>query len=291
MWAAVAAALVLLAVSWRQGSFDPSWLGKFARPRIPLDDARFLIVGLTQDENRTDTIMVVQWDDRRGQARILGVPRDIGVPITGVGTTKIVHAYATGGIGRTRIAVGRELGIAIPHYFVFSLPALRHLVDLIGGVPLTVEKRMTYVDNKQGLNIDLYPGPQVLDGAHAEQYVRFRADRDSDIGRIGRQQHFLRATLSAVRQPQVWVRLPQIIAIARSEVATDLTSSQMLEWVRRVEGLTPDAISAYAITGHNVKQYDALMRMTLDFWDPNMDDLHAKVHWLLTGEIPPTVEP
>jgi anionic cell wall polymer biosynthesis LytR-Cps2A-Psr (LCP) family protein len=189
------------------------------------------------------------------------------------------------------LAVARALGITIPHYFVFSLPALRHIVDLIGGVSLTVEKRMTYVDHKQGLFIDLYPGPQVLDGAHAEQYVRFRADRDSDIGRIHRQQHFLRAALDEAHRPQVWVRLPQIIVAARSEVATDLTSSQLLEWVRRVEGLNPDAISAYAIAGQNVKQYDALMRMTLDFWDPNVDDLQAKVHWLLTGEIPPSTEP
>ena len=287
----ITAALALLLLTWPQVLFEPPARPGTARRLVPLDDARFLIVGLTQDENRTDTIMVVQWDDRHGKARILGVPRDIGVPIPGIGTTKIVHAYATGGIGRTRLAVARALGVLIPHYFVFSLPALRHIVDLIGGVPLTVEKRMEYTDRKQGLVIDLYPGPQVLDGARAEQYIRFRADRDSDIGRIRRQQHFLRAALASVHRPQVWFRLPQIIVAARAEVATDLTSAQLLEWLHRVEGLSPDAISAYTITGQNVRRWDALERMTLDFWDLNPDDMRAKIHWLLTGEIPPSTEP
>jgi hypothetical protein len=61
--------------------------------------------------------------------------------------------------------------------------------------------------------------------------------------------------------------------------------------LRRLEGLSPDALSAYTITGQNVRQWDALERMTLDFWDPNPDDMRAKIHWLLTGEIPPTPEP
>lgn len=255
------------------------------------DDGRFLVVGLTQDQNRTDTIMVVQWDDLHKQARILSLPRDTGVQIAGIGVTKIVHAYATGGIGRTRVAVSRELGVPIPHYFVFSLPALRHLVDRIGGVSVTVEKRMVYSDRKQGLYINLYPGTQVLDGAHAEQYLRFRHDNEADIGRIRRQQQFFGATLTTIRRPHNWVRLPWIVLAARGEVESDLTSSQLLDWVRRAEGLTPEAISAYTVGGRSVRRRDALERMTLDFWEPDRKDLRAKVHWLLTGEPPPNQEP
>lgn len=255
---------------------------------VAADDARFLVVGLTQDQNRTDTIMVVQWDDLHKQVRILSLPRDTGVQIAGIGITKIVHAYATGGVGRTRIAVSKELGMPIPHYFVFTLPALRHLVDRIGGVAVTVEKRMVYTDRKQGLYINLYPGPQVLDGVHAEQYLRFRHDNDADIGRIRRQQQFYGATLTTLRRPQNWVRLPWIVMAARGEVETDLSNAQLLEWVRRAEGITPEGIVGYTVGGRPVRKRDALARMTLDFWEPDRNDLRAKVHWLLTGE-PPTL--
>jgi LCP family protein required for cell wall assembly len=258
---------------------------------VPHGDERFLIVGLTQDQHRTDTIMVAQWDAARHQARVLGIPRDIGVIIPRIGFTKLVHAYSTGGVGRTRVATAKLLGVPIAHYFVFSIPALRHLVDLIGGVPLVVEKRMVYHDREQGLFINLQAGPQILDGAHAEQYVRFRNDPDGDIGRIRRQQYFLRAALQAVHRPAVWVRLPQIIGAARAELGTDLTSEQLLGWVHEIDHLTPDAVSAQTIEGRPATLFDSVMGMQLSFWQPDMDDLRAKVRWLLTGELPPPPKP
>ena len=235
---------------------------------MPHGDERFLIVGLTQDLHRTDSIMVAQWDAAHGQARILGIPRDIGVTITGVGFTKLVHAYATGGVGRTRAAVVTLLHVPVAHYFVFSLPALRHLVDLVGGVSIDVEKRMLYNDREQGLFIDLQPGTQMLDGVHAEQYLRFRNDPEGDIGRIRRQQHFLRADLG-----------------------TDLTSEQLLIWIYDVNHLGPDAVSAQSIEGHPENLFDSVMRMPLSFWVPDITDLRVKVRWLLTGELPPLPKP
>ncbi len=258
---------------------------------IPRGDARFLVVGLTQDRRRTDTIEVIQWDDGHHQVRILGVPRDINITIPGVGTTKIVHAYATGGIGRTRLAIQRLLNVPIAHYVVFSLPAMRHVVDLIGGVPITVEKRMAYTDREQQLFINLYPGPQVLDGTHAEQYLRFRHDPEGDIGRIRRQQQFVRAAVAQTHKPLVFARLPQIIQAGRADIDTDLTASQILGWVHRAQPLTPGEISAATIGGHPATLYDALVRARLDFWTPDPDDLRAKVRWLMTGMVLPDPRP
>jgi LCP family protein required for cell wall assembly len=253
---------------------------------IPRGDARFLVVGLTQDRQRTDTIEVIHWDDVHHKVRILGVPRDINITLPGVGTTKLVHAYATGGIGRARAATVRLLNVPIAHYVVFSLPAMRHIVDLIGGVPINVEKRMVYTDRLQGLFINLYPGPQVLDGAHAEQYLRFRHDPEGDIGRIRRQQLFLRAAVAQTHKPSVMIHMPQIIQTARADVDTDLTTSQVLGWLERVQPLKPEQISAESIDGRPAVLYDSLARQRLDFWVPTQEDLRAKVRWLLTGVLP-----
>jgi LCP family protein required for cell wall assembly len=230
--------------------------------------------------------MVTQWDEANHQERILGVPRDIGVTLPGIGATKLEHAYATGGIGRARAAVINLLNIPVAHYVVFSLPAMRDIVDLLGGVPILVEKRMVYTDRQQGLFINLRPGEQVLDGARAEQYLRFRNDPEGDIGRIRRQQQFVRAALVAARRPSVWMRIPRIIETVRTEVETDLTSSQILGWVHRVDRLSPEAVSAYTIEGRPLLVWDNLARMKLDFWLADPDDLHAKVRWLLTGILP-----
>lgn len=253
---------------------------------IPRGDARFLVVGLTQDRLRTDTIEVIHWDDAHHRVRILGVPRDINVSLPGISNTKLVHAYSTGGIGRARAAVVRLLNVPIAHYVVFSLPAMRHIVDLLGGVPIAVEKRMVYTDREQGLFINLYPGYQVLDGAHAEQYLRFRHDAEGDIGRIRRQQVFLRAAVAQTHKPSVMVRMPQIIETARADVETDLTASQVLGWLERVQPLKSEQITAESIDGRAAVLYDTLARQRLDFWVPNQEDIRAKVRWLLTGVLP-----
>jgi hypothetical protein len=149
-----------------------------------------------------------------------------------------------------------------------------------------VEKRMVYTDHEQGLFINLYPGPQVLDGAHAEQYLRFRHDFEGDIGRIRRQQHFLRAAMAQVHKPAVIVRLPQIIETAHGDVLTDLTTSELLGWMQRVQPLTPDEVTAASIDGRPAVLYDNLARMRLDFWVPDPHDLRAKVRWLISGVSP-----
>jgi polyisoprenyl-teichoic acid--peptidoglycan teichoic acid transferase len=259
------------------------------RPRaaaVPRGDARILVLGLTQDNRRTDTIEVAQWDDAHRRVRLLGIPRDIDVTLAGIGTTKLAHAYATGGVGRARAVVVGLLKVPIAHYVVFSLPAMRHVVDLIGGVPIDVEKRMVYTDRLQHLVIDLYPGVQVLNGERAEEYLRFRHDAEGDIGRIRRQQHFLRAAMAQIRKPVTALRLPGIIRMARAYVQTDLTASQILDWVRRVKPLTPADVGTESIGGTPAALYDALERARLDFWVPNPDDLRAKVRWLVTGAVP-----
>ncbi|HKX17000.1 MAG TPA: LCP family protein [bacterium] len=253
---------------------------------IPRGDARFLVVGLTQDRMRTDTIEVIHWDDAHHRVRILGVPRDINVSLPGISNTKLVHAYSTGGIGRARAAVVRLLNVPIAHYVVFSLPAMRHIVDLLGGVPVNVEKRMVYTDREQGLFINLYPGYQVLDGAHAEQYLRFRHDPEGDIGRIRRQQAFLRAAVAQTHKPALVVRMPQIIQTARADVETDLTASQVLGWLERVQPLKPEQITTESIDGRAAVLYDTLARQRLDFWVPSQEDIRAKVRWLLSGVLP-----
>jgi polyisoprenyl-teichoic acid--peptidoglycan teichoic acid transferase len=250
---------------------------------VPQGDNRFLILGLTQDNRRTDTIEVVQWDAAQHEVRILGIPRDIPFTLPGVGRTKLVDAYATGGAGRARVMVARLLGIPIAHYVVFSLPAMRQAVDLIGGVPLDVEKRMIYTDRQQHLFINLYPGRQILNGAAAEEYLRFRHDSEGDIGRIRRQQHFLRAMAARIRASSIFMRLPALIQVGRKYVQTDLTSSEMLGWLRRVGPLTPGEISSQSIAGKPAVLYDALAHERLDFWAPNEDDLRAEVRWLSTG--------
>jgi anionic cell wall polymer biosynthesis LytR-Cps2A-Psr (LCP) family protein len=81
---------------------------------------------------------------------------------------------------------------------------------------------MNYVDNTQGLVIDLQPGVQTLRGRDLEGFLRFRHDEMGDIGRIERQQLALQALFRKLTRPEQLVRLPMLLALAGKDVQTNL---------------------------------------------------------------------
>uniref|UniRef100_UPI0023F42588 LCP family protein n=1 Tax=Selenomonas noxia TaxID=135083 RepID=UPI0023F42588 len=138
-----------------------------------------------------------------------------------------------GGEQLTQRTVEDFLGIRIDHYIIVNIHAFQKIVDAIGGIDIDVEKRMYYEDpwdDDGGLIIDLRPGMQHMDGKTAVTYVRYR-DEEGDIGRVKRQQKFMRACMDAVTTPAILPRLPGIIASVIDSVKTDLSVRQMLEFI------------------------------------------------------------
>jgi LCP family protein required for cell wall assembly len=179
------------------------------------------------DGERTDTMMLVRVAD--GETRILSIPRDTLVQMEGHGDSKINSAYTYGGTDLAQQVVGRLTGLPVDYYVKIDLSGFRHLIDLMGGVWFDVPKRMSYVDPTDNFVVDLQPGRQLLDGAKAEQLVRFRHDEiGDDMGRIARQQEFLKAAALQALTPSNLPRLPQLLYTARQYVQTDIPLTRQL---------------------------------------------------------------
>ncbi len=70
---------------------------------------------------------------------------------------------------------------------------VKEIVAAVDGVDVYVEKNMHYNDNAGDLHINLKKGENTLTPETAEEFLRFRHDALGDIGRIERQQVFVRA--------------------------------------------------------------------------------------------------
>ena len=165
-------------------------------------------------ENRSDTIILVHTRPGRRQALFLSFPRDLWVEISGMGMGRINSAFEGGveGNGPARVArtVKNLTGMQVHHVLYVSLAGFQGLVDALGGVELCIPYPMT--DELTGL--DVGAGCQRLDGTTALAYVRTRnqpCDRIPDFARIGRQQQFLRAVVSALLSPGRLVELPSLV--------------------------------------------------------------------------------
>lgn len=180
------------------------------------------------DVGRSDTLMVVQLS--KDKASLLTIPRDTLVYIERHGYQKINAAYSLGGAKLARETVEEFLGIDIDRYVMINKARFAEVIDAMGGVDIYVERDMHYEDpwdDDGGLYIDLKQGIQHLDGQTAIEFVRFR-DSEGDVGRVRRQQAFMKACVDRLSEPSMLIKIPELLSVAVGAVETDLSSSEML---------------------------------------------------------------
>jgi LCP family protein required for cell wall assembly len=160
---------------------------------------------------RSDTIMVIHVEPEAGRTTILSFPRDLWVNIPGIGNAKINAAFNSdlgGGPDTVIAALKSNFDIDINHYLEVDFVTFREIVDSLGRVPVYVERPA--VDDFTGF-VAVKAGCYYLDGTEALTWVRARhlkylnpttgrleEDPRADIGRIERQQEFLRRLAGVV---------------------------------------------------------------------------------------------
>jgi len=195
-----------------------------------LDEARD-IEGATPDDlvGRTDTMLLVRVNPEEDEVNVMSIPRDTRVEIPGYGIDKINQANFEGGAELAAQTVMHNFNnVKIDRFVRVSTNAFKEIVDLVGGVEVLVPKEMKYEDKTQGLEINLQPGLQTLDGDRAEQFARFRQDSYGDIGRVQRQQVLLKALRQRMSNPLVITKLPQIVKVLQQHIDTNLSAEEMM---------------------------------------------------------------
>ena len=161
--------------------------------------------------------------------------------------------------------VAKLIGAPVQRYFKLNLDAVAKVADALGGVEVDVPKRMYYVDNAQGLYIDLYPGPQVLRGKELEGFLRFRHDEQADLGRMERQRLVMSKVFSKLAEPATLTKLPELMKIAGSDVLTDLSP---IEMTQLVTAMAHTKLSTRRLPGRLYWQDD------LSYWMPDTNTQH-----------------
>ena len=179
---------------------------------------------------RTDAMLLVSFDPARNRVSVLSLPRDTRVHIPGhSGYDKINAAYAYGGVKLAKQTVSNLLQVPIDLYMQVDWQGFIQEVAVLGGVDLDVEKNMNYEDPYADLEIHLNKGFQHLDGKKAGEYVRFRHDEMGDIGRVERQQKFLKALSKQAFTMGNMMKMPMLISTATRYVHTDMDFLSMVK--------------------------------------------------------------
>ena len=221
------------------------------------DKATVMIMGVDEradDVGRSDTLMIATLDPDKNQAALLSVPRDTRVKIKGHGFDKINAAYAYGGRKLTQETIESLLNTHIDHYIKINVHGFTKIIDALGGIDSDVEKRMYYEDqwdDDGGLYIDLQPGMQHMDGKTAITYVRYR-DEEGDIGRIKRQQNFMKAVMDKLVSPTIIPKLPAIVSAVSDSVETDMSVSEILSFLGTLQDAKDNGLKSEMLPGKPV---------------------------------------
>jgi LCP family protein required for cell wall assembly len=209
---------------------------------------------------RSDTIMLMRVDPSTNRAAVLSFPRDLWVQIAGrQNKNRINAAYVKDEPQRLIDTIYQNFGVGVDHFIQVDFCAFKNIVDAVGGVAVPFEYPAR--DTNSGLDVPT-TGCFTFTGDHALAYVRSRyyqyykdgkwvKDGLSDLGRVSRQQDFIRRALSAaldkgITNPSV---ARGLIETAQNNVVTDdeLSVSRMLEFAGVLRNLDPDSINSYQI--------------------------------------------
>lgn len=232
---------------------------------------------------RSDTILFAEIDIDDRNIRVLALPRDTRADIPGHGVQKLNHAFAFGGQDLMKATVEKLLGKPILYYLIVDYDSFPALVDTMGGVEIDVQKRMKYTDRAGHLNINIQPGLQVLDGKTALHYVRFRHDALGDIGRVQRQQQFIKALLKKAYDPTIIIKIPDIAAQMIKIFKTDMSPALAVQLAGFVQHeLGRDRIFFSTLHG------EAAMIDKLSYWIGDVKAgnafLDAPIETLISGD-------
>jgi LCP family protein required for cell wall assembly len=220
---------------------------------------------------RSDTMMLLHVDPSSSKAMLLSVPRDLWVTISGTRTkSKINAAIEIGGPKLAISTVENALNVPINHYVEINFAGFKDLVAAVGGIPIyfnvPVRDAEFCVRGEAGcvggiirhsiLDVET-PGCRTLNPDEALAYARSRyfqyqvngrwkADENGDLGRISRQQDFMRTALKralskAIHNP---LSLNSLIDSGLKAVTVDdkLSPGDVFALARKFRSFNPDTL-------------------------------------------------
>ena len=178
---------------------------EYITPKKEKDRLDILILGIRGDGEEepeagsylTDTLMVLSVDKNTGETGLISIPRDLYVKMPYLDKKDKInaaYAYSAGskdsGLAGVKTLISQITGIYIDYAVLFDFEAFRGLVDIVGGVDVSLA--VPFEEDLQWGSSSFYlpAGDNHLDGEAALYYARSRFST-SDFDRSRRQQEII----------------------------------------------------------------------------------------------------
>lgn len=231
---------------------------------------------------RTDTMILVSIHKPSGRVAMISIPRNMGrlkfpegsamakeFPKSFNGLANAIYPYVyshpdiaaqylRGSLAPEAVAlasaISYSMDVTIHDYVLVNMQGFIEIIDALGGVTVTLDKKIPMPGNVPGAKSKyppiIGPGEVEMDGTMALGYVRSRA-ADSDYSRMGRQRRLLETLASQTSGSDVLLKFPALADALKDNVRTSLTPSEFAFLADRLRsganiqesvGLTPPLV-------------------------------------------------
>ena len=235
--------------------------------------------GLTEEEQldlgaravggeRADTLILAHIDPADDHVIMVQFPRDLWVPIPGLGEEKI-NAALMGGPDQLVATVKALTGLPINKYLQVNIAGFRDVVDAIGGVDICIAEPIPF-DPNTGIEItEEEVGMVHFDGDRAIRFVRSRNFETGDFARIQNQQKFIAAALNKVTSTSTLLnpgRILELAEIAGKNLETDrhTTLNGIKNLMETLRGFEPERFEAYVVPNHGIGNVNGISTVEYD---------------------------
>ncbi|MBI4599521.1 LCP family protein [Candidatus Uhrbacteria bacterium] len=216
--------------------------------------------GTHEGAQLTDTLILASIKPSTKQVALFSIPRDLLVTINGYGWRKINNANAFGELANqgaggelARTTLTQTFDIPIHYYLRVDFKAFVDIVNILGGVTVTVDQPFTDYTyptlDKKFQTVSFRAGKQIMDGEQALMFARSRHsinnNEGSDFARGRRQQKILLALKEKLFSSTLLFRpqkIADIIASLRQNISTDLQTWQILTLGATLKKIDSDSI-------------------------------------------------
>lgn len=185
----------------------------------------------------SDVIMIASINNDSKQVKLVSVYRDTMLNIGDDKYNKSNAAYARGGVEAAINMLNTNLDLDISQYVVVDFNAVSDAIDLLGGVPITVdEEEMKWLNSyiettadvtgKKANFIDA-PGTYTMDGTQATGYARIRYTTGDDYRRTERQRTVVEEMVKKAKASDLST-LNKIIDKVCTEVDTSMSNTTII---------------------------------------------------------------
>jgi len=255
-------------------------LGENDGPKLEQNIVNILLIGADYAEERetwrgkdglsathADVMIVLAVNFDENTADLISLPRDTYTTIPGVSGIYKLNAsldcgggiLAENGAGFEKVCEAASFllgGIPVDYYYAVTMPAVKQLVDAIGGVDYKLDVSF----EMQGRRYSA--GRRHLDGQGVLDYLRVRKEssglepgQTGDARRVQRQKKMLLAIFDQLKAQNMMMKVPEILEAFEGQLFTNCTASQTAALALYGYNMPSENISMYSMTGEMHSMY------------------------------------